>query len=303
MTVETRTLAVAFGVYAGFFLVTWYFDRWPLWLAAPALAVLLAWYGSLQHETIHGHPTSSRRVNALIASLPLALWIPYPVYRRTHLLHHRFRGRILTDPELDPESFYLPRGSSDAQGPLRRLAARANNTLLGRLTLGPLLVVGRFYAAEARRILAGDPRHLRIWLWHALGVACMLAWVVGVCRIPLAVYAGVVVYPSISLTLVRSFIEHRADPDAGLRTAVVEAHPFWGLVFLNNNLHIVHHAQPRLPWYALPEEWRRMQGTELGRRAAAAGLVFRGGYAEVFRRFLLKGAISVEHPLYDPAGR
>ena len=53
-------------------------------LSAPLLSVLLTWYGSLQHETIHGHPTPFRRFNGMLGSLPLSLWIPYTVYRETH---------------------------------------------------------------------------------------------------------------------------------------------------------------------------------------------------------------------------
>lgn len=291
-----RTIPIVLAIWGGFLVTTWYYDRLPIWLAALVLVLLLTWYGSLQHETIHGHPTSSRRLNLLIACWPLALWIPYPIYRQSHLLHHRFGGRILTDPALDPESFYLPPGAFGALDPVRRFVARANNTLLGRLILGPPLLVGRFYASEVRRLIDGDRQHLTIWLWHILGVGLTLAWVVWICDIPITVYVGLVVYLSTSLTLVRSFIEHRADSDVNLRTAVVEAHPFWGLLFLHNNLHLPHHAQPQMPWYELPEEWRRMQNSELAQDAAAAGLVFHGGYAEVFRRFLVHPAITVEYP-------
>src|ERR1700733_10409972 len=70
---EIPTFGVAFAVYGGFVLSTWFFRELPILVVAPLLAALLAWYGSLQHETIHGHPTSSRRVNVMLAGLPLAL--------------------------------------------------------------------------------------------------------------------------------------------------------------------------------------------------------------------------------------
>src|SRR5579871_6417391 len=87
--VEWPTLGVALAVLGGFFVLTAAFSKLPLLVAAPLLSFVLAWYSSLQHETIHGHPTPSRRFNAMLGSLPLALWIPYTVYRDTHLRHHR----------------------------------------------------------------------------------------------------------------------------------------------------------------------------------------------------------------------
>jgi fatty acid desaturase len=32
--------------------------------------------------------------------------------------------------------------------------------------------------------------------------------------------------------------------------------PFWSWLLLNFNEHATHHADPRIPWYALPEECR-----------------------------------------------
>lgn len=294
--IEYPTLLVALAIFGGYVLLTLNFSRLPVWLAAPTLSLLLSWYGSLQHEIIHGHPTRSQRFNQLLGCLPLSLWLPFPIYRRTHLVHHRSRGRILTDPLDDPESYYLLPGSYARLDPLRRSLFRFNDTLLGRLIVGPLLMVTRFYAGEAQRLARGDRRYLSAWLWHVAGVALVLGWTGVVCRIPVAIYAGLVVYPSISLSMVRSFAEHRADPDPSLRTAVVESNPFWGLLFLHNNLHIVHHALPRLPWYALPAEWRRLRESSLAERARNAGMVYPGGYLEIARRYLLRPVISVEHP-------
>jgi fatty acid desaturase len=293
---EWPTLFVALLIFGGYLALSWQFNRLPAWFAAPCLSVLIAWYGSLQHETVHGHPTPFRWVNHGLGSLPLSLWIPYPIYRETHLVHHRHRGRTLTDPVADPESFYLAPDTYARLDPLRRALFRANETLLGRLTIGPPLAVCRFLAAEARRLAHGDHHFLSAWSWHLLGVAVVLGWIVGVCGIPPLTYVAFIVYPSISLSMVRSFAEHRADPDPRLRTAVVESDGFWGLLFLHNNLHIVHHDLPRLPWYALPAEWARMQGSALAIRADRAGMIFRGGYGEVFRRFLLRPVIGVEHP-------
>lgn len=284
--IEWPTLAVAIGVHGGLLLLTAFFHELPLPVASALGATLLAWYGSLQHESIHGHPTRWRRVNHAIGTPPWALWIPYALYRETHLLHHRNRGRHLTEVNRDPESFYLAPDRVARMGRLRRWAHRANATLAGRLTVGPALAMGSFWSSELRRMASGDRRRLRIWVRHLAAVALILSWVCGVCRISAWTYFALVVYPSVALTHLRSFVEHHDDSDPKMRTRVVEAHPVWALIFLNNNLHIAHHAYPKLAWYELPALWRRM------RSAAPPGLIFEG-YRDVARRYLFRPYITL----------
>jgi fatty acid desaturase len=288
---ELPTLVIAFLVYAGFLCLTLCFEKWSLWVAAPLCAIVLAWYGSLQHETIHGHPTPSRRINAMLACVPLSLWIPYALYRKTHLEHHSHQGRRLTEVPHDPESFYLSRGAFEKLGPFRKALHRANCTFAGRLLLGPALAVASFWTGELHAIRSGDRWRLRVWLRHLAAVAGVLGWVVGVCHISVAVYLLLVVYPSISLTHVRSFAEHHAEEGAHRRTRAVESSGPWSLLFLNNNLHIAHHAHPQIPWYRLPETWRGM------RASVPASDVIAGGYWEVMRRYLFRPYIAPEHPL------
>jgi len=293
---ELPTLGVALGIHGGFLALTLFFNDLPLLVAAPLGSVLLAWYGSLQHETIHGHPTSSKRFNALLGTLPLSLWIPYAVYRETHLRHHRHGGRYLTHVEHDPETFYLSADALVGAGPLKRWLYAANCTLAGRMLFGPAIAVATFWTGEwqkilrgeSQRISRGESRRMHVWMRHVVAVALVLAWVVWVCHISITVYLALVIYPSIALTQLRSFVEHRSHADAQQRTRVVEAHPLWALLFLNNNLHIAHHANPRLAWYQLPEAWRRVREP-----ARARGLVFEGGYGEVARRYLFRPVIDL----------
>jgi fatty acid desaturase len=283
-------LAVAAAVYTSYGILTWFYQALPLWLWAPLTAVCLTWYGSLQHETIHNHPTPSRRINSRLASLPLSLWLPYSIYCSTHLLHHRYGGRRLTDVVDDPESFYVQPGTLARRGVARHLYA-ANCTLAGRLLLGPALSLHRFWTSEFRLIRAGAFRRRILWGYHLIAIAPVLVWTTVVCHIPVTVYLLLAVYPSISLTLLRSFAEHRADADPARRTISVEGNALWALLFLNNNLHIAHHAQPKVPWYRLPALWRRLR-----ERSLAQGLVFEGGYQQVARQYLLRPVISIEHP-------
>ena len=294
--VEVPTVIVAAAVYCGFLALTWFFCDLPPMIAAIAGSLLLAWHSSFQHETIHGHPTGSRRVNALLGWPPLSLWLPYEVYRETHLRHHRCKGARLTRPADDPESHYLISGALAALGPARRAVFRFNRTLFGRLMLGPAISICRFWGTELRRVRAREPGRLLVWMRHAAAVAIVLAWVIGVCHISPATYIFAVVYPSISLNQLRSFAEHRSHADPGLRTNVVETGWVFSLLFLNNNLHIAHHAKPSMPWYKLPRAWRKMR-----RDAVGTGMIVRPGYRNLFWTHFLRPIIVVEYPLSDGA--
>ena len=295
LRIDWLTLSIAVAILGSFASWSLYFTTLPLWLAAPLGSVLLTWYGSLQHETIHGHPTSSRRINRAIGCLPLSLWVPYAIYRQTHIQHHRHSGRRLTEVGHDPESFYLPPGHLAEVGRLHRAVLQANCTLLGRIVLGPAIAVATFWTQEARTARL-DPRRRRTWFIHILSAAAVLAWLGVVCHIPLLDYLLLVVYPSVSLTHVRSFAEHRADDHSPHRTNVVEAHPLWALLFLNNNLHVAHHAHPHVPWYHLPHIWADMKRASVG-----AGRIF-SGYGEVARQYLVRPFITAEHP-FEPNRR
>jgi len=290
-SVEIPTIIVAAAIYCGFLVVTWSFDDLPLMVAAPVTALLLAWHSSFQHETIHGHPTNSRRINTLFGWPPLSLWLPYEVYRETHWRHHRCKGRRLTQPADDPESHYLPAGALSGAAPAVRMIFWLNRTFAGRLILGPALSVTRFWVAELRRLTAGEPARLRVWIRHAASVAVVVAWVVGVCHIPLSLYVAAMIYPAIALGQLRSFAEHRAHADAKFRTVSVETNWLFRLLFLNNNLHIAHHAKPSMPWYELPSAWRAMRHGAIG-----VGMTVEPGYRSLLSRHFLRPIIAAEYP-------
>jgi fatty acid desaturase len=294
LAVEFDTLFLAIVIYGGWLGIT-LLHR----MIHPALLFVLggwfvAWHGSLQHETIHGHPTLWPRVNNLIAMPPLSLWLPYGRYRDTHQAHHACER--LTEPELDPESRYLKPNKS-RQGAVDRGLARAHSSLLGRLTLGPPVEIGAFLLGEARHLANGAPGVRRAWAEHLVAAAGVVAWLVVVCKMSLGTYLLTFIYPGCALSLLRSFAEHRADPVGAARIAIVEKAPAFGLLFLNNNLHAVHHRFPGASWRRLPQLHAQNRRSFEGPDA----LVY-DGYAEVFTRFLLRPHDRLVHPaLASPA--
>ncbi|WP_238542379.1 fatty acid desaturase [Sphingomonas sp. PAMC 26621] len=283
LAVELPTLLVATAIYAGWLLATF----WHAAIPDPLLLVigtwLIAWHGSLQHETIHGHPTRLRWINTAIGFAPLAVWLPYALYRRSHVAHHR--SESITDPRHDPESRYIARPSA-----LALLVARAQAPLLGRLVLGPLLLVAALAVEECRRVRHAPGAVVRDWVPHLVAVAVILAWLAWT-QFALGRYLLLFVYPGMALTLLRSFVEHRADLAAPGRAATVERGGVLGLLYLNNNLHAAHHDRPELAWYRLPAYHRANRA-----RLAPDARATYAGYGAVVRRFALRRHDVLVHP-------
>lgn len=228
-------------MYAGWLGLTWAHRQLPLPLLVVLGGIVIAWHGSLQHETIHGHPGGPPWRRLAIGMPPLALWLPYLRYRDTHRQHHETEA--LGDPEHDPES------------PGALPLAELQETTLGRLVVGPFVVITWFLATELEGLLRGDRARRHAWRLHLATLLPVVAWL-SFTGIPFWKYVVAFVLPGASLSLVRSFAEHRPDPLRHRRTVVVEAGLFFRLLYLNNNLHLVHHAAPRTPWFELPRVWR-----------------------------------------------
>ena len=81
---------------------------------------------------------------------------------------------------------------------------------------------------------------------------------------------------------------------ARARSVIIEDRGPLALLFLNNNLHAVHHKHPKVPWYLLPDLYRREAArfTHLN-----DGYVYRS-YGEIFRRYFFQRKDPVPHPLW-----
>ena len=284
-TVGWPTVLLAGIVYGGWMVAT----AWHAVIPTPLLVLiggwLLAWQGSLQHEVIHGHPTRIRWINDAIGFAPLSLWLPYRLYRRSHVAHHR--AEVITDPRHDPESRYRVQARGFAA-----VLGRLQSSLLGQMVFGPAISVGRLFLQESRR-LAREPAYVaRDWAPHLVAVVLVLSWLDHV-GLGLGRYVLCFVYPGMALTMVRSYAEHRADLESPGRAASVEHGGLLGLLYLNNNLHAAHHERPSLAWYDLPAYHRRNRA-----RFADAGAPIYQGYGEIVRRFAFSAHDDMVHPLH-----
>jgi fatty acid desaturase len=292
MRIEWPTIAMIGLCYGAWFLIGLFV--WPLF---PALALVLmalpaALHSSLQHEVLHGHPTNVPWLNeALVGLVPIAPAYPFRRFKTLHLRHHH--DERLTDPYDDPESYYLDGRRVEELGVTMRMLLGINNTLIGRIVIGPALMVWGFVVSEVRLILGGDRKVMTAWALHLAGLAVTAAITHFVFGLPYWLFALVSGYLGMSLIAIRTYCEHKAAEQVNHRTIIVERSPLAWL-FLNNNLHLVHHRAPNLAWYKLPalmrerrDEWVALNG----------GYVF-AGYGEIFRRFALRRKEPLAHPAY-----
>jgi fatty acid desaturase len=253
------------------------------------LALLGGFYMSLQHEVIHGHPTRSRLLNRTSVGAPLVLLQPFERYSVVHLAHH---ASDITNPVDDPESFYVTPEAWAAAGPVKRWFLRANRTLAFRLTIGPFFQLWQMLRFDLR-LARYDTAVRRTWVLHVVAASITLA-AIRMTGTPLWVYGLGFVYGGMMCTNVRSFAEHRGV-SGGTRSAVVQSNWFFGLLFLNNNLHHTHHALPGASWYRLPQLTRDLGAGDL----AESGAGYHRGYLAIARKHLFRPFDQPINPLLE----
>lgn len=150
---ELPTVLLGLVLYASWVALVWYHAYIPGWLLFLLGGYVVQWHFSLQHESIHAMrnwPTWLR--NAFVWP-PLGLWLPYPLYNRSHSTHHvNFH---LTHPQRDTESYYRLAGDWQRLGRIKKALLMLNQTLACRLVFGPFVRLYKLVRREAARLLAG----------------------------------------------------------------------------------------------------------------------------------------------------
>lgn len=274
---------------------------WTLALCLPAgwaalsfllLVLSLTLHSSLTHEILHGHPFRSVHASTALGLIQPGLLVPYLRFKRLHLAHHNDAN--LTDPYDDPETNYLdPAVWARLPGSVQYLLG-ANNTLLGRMAVGPLIGMISFVRSDMKQVMSGNRQVALDWLVHIPGVVLIL-WLVSLSPVSIWMYLAAC-YLALSILKIRTFLEHQAHTRASGRSVVVEDRGVLALLFLNNNFHVVHHMHPTVSWYRLPALYRAHKERYLRRNH---GYVYRS-YGQVFRQFLLRRKDPVAHPLWQP---
>lgn len=259
-------------------------------LAVVMLILALALHSSLSHELLHGHPFGRTGVETVIGLWQPGLFVPYLRFKRTHLAHHCDAN--LTDPYDDPESNYLEPDVWESLAPWLQWILRVNNTLGGRIVLGPLIGMFAFVRSDIRAMRAGDRMILRDWLAHVPGAVFTL-WAVSVSSLSIWAYL-LACYGALSVLRIRTFLEHQAHDRVSGRTVIIEDRGPLGFLFLNNNLHVVHHMHPNVAWYRLWPLYLSQRERFVTRNH---GYVY-PSYAAIFRLYFWRGKDNVAHPIW-----
>lgn len=276
-------------IYSGWFATLAYWKTLGLLPTTLLMIWFTTWYMSLQHELIHGHPTRVPIVNHLLGLMPLAVWYPFGLYRDSHLQHHR--NEHLTFPDEDPETYYFSRERWQRFSPWQRRIISLRNTFPGRVLIGPAIDIVQTVASMLSTFLWGETKAMLMWLVHGILLIAVFSWMRQV-DFSIGYFLLAVSYPALSLTKIRSFLEHRAADDPQARSAINEAALIWRVLFLNLNYHSVHHNLPGVPWYGLRKIY--LQYRE-GYLQLNHGFLI-GGYREWLRRFLFRSVDVNVHP-------
>ena len=293
--IEWPTFVLIVATYTIFALGLWS-ASYSMGVAILMLTVSGVLHSSLSHEALHGHPTPSAFVNAALVTPAITLFVPYLRFRDTHIAHHNDEN--LTDPYDDPETNFIDPEIWENWPLWRKAMHQWNNTLLGRMLLGPIIGQVSFMSSDAKAILNGDRRIALAWTLHAMSVSLTLWLVFNLSDLTFSAYV-LASYFSLSILKIRTFLEHRAHDQSASRTVIIEDRGPLALFFLNNNFHSVHHAHPKIAWYDLPHIYHANKEQYLARNGGYAY----SSYRDVFAKYFIKAKDPVPHPLWSKSNR
>lgn len=289
--IEWPTLALILSTYALWVCIGWQIYPHTPAIALGLMAILNALHSSLVHEALHGHPTRSGWVNELLVSANPGLIWPFRRFRAMHLRHHA--DERLTDPFDDPESYYRALWYYDGLPKWLQRVLGWSNTLVGRLLVGPPLSTFALMAGDYAAMRTGDKSVRQAWLLHLIGLIPIIACLVFVFHIPVWLYLITACWGGAAIISLRTFAEHQWHETPEGRTIIVEKSPL-SLLFLNNNLHLVHHKNPTTPWYRLPALYARDKASW---RLMNHDYVY-ANYWKLFRAYALMAKEPVVHPAW-----
>ncbi len=237
------------------------------WLLPP-VALLTNFFWALHHEAIHGSFHPNRRINLTAGRImAILLGSSFHVLRFAHLMHHRFNRNPGDRPDV-----YDPAVTSKAKARFGFLGTLLIGLYLSEL-VAPLLcllprfairqILDRIYSGDdaarkeirrtAHRLFLDSPQLIHMRTDALLSIALLAAAVLafgGHWPLLLAFLLGRGALVSV-FDNVYHFGTPIDRPDYARNLALPR---MLQLLFLNMNLHRVHHGRPSIPWWRLPAQ-------------------------------------------------
>jgi len=233
----------------------------PLWLCALLLAPISFAHYSIAHESVHGNLASGglRWINDVAGWVgALGLGQSYPMLRRSHLAHHAH-----TNSDADPDIFvkgsfwrlFTVWGIACALSLLplwlaRRLRPNPYFDMLNTSEKIQALVTSTAFFLVSVAALFGGMLNEWFWLWFAPTRLATLMLLVFFQWLP----------------------HYPFDRTERYLNTRISLWPGGGLILLQQNLHLIHHLWPAVPFYNYPALYRRLRPLLLAKRARIQGL-------------------------------
>ena len=236
----------------------------PLWASCLANIAFFYYLPHLNHEAIHrnvsGANSSLRPLNEIIGRLgSFPFLLSFDAFRTVHLTHHRHTN----DPELDSDMWVARRHPVAAFFACITLYNRYEFQLwkLYRRGLAERRVLVQFYA---ERLLAAAL--IATAFVYGYGLEAVLLWLVpALIQLPLLGYLF-------------AYLVHRPhDETDPYRSSNVILAPRWLQPFVTaafgfQNYHLIHHLNPRIPFFRYGEAFRELRPELEQKNAAIAKL-------------------------------
>jgi fatty acid desaturase len=245
------------------------------WALGPAIAVTSYAHYTLVHESIHdnlapGHPRL-RWLNAVVGWIgALGLGSNWPLLMRTHALHHAH-----TNTDEDPDIH--------VKGTLAQLLVKWLRLCF--LNLVPLALLKPVAPARYRRIASiFQPGEVGQASAVAFGVLGLLA--AAVISGQTAAWLGLLFLPTrVSGLLLMVFFQwlphHPFDRTERYLNTRISLWAGGGVLLLQQNLHLMHHLWPSVPFYNYGRLYRRLRPVLIDRGSRIEGLLV-GRFARRF---------------------